>query len=187
MGHPVKFNARKICVRKFLQQIDTLRTLDRNLREIIGKIFDCTVKLASVIAHPRKVFFARAGIDHQKVFVFAKPVNNHVVHKRSLRIKQRGILCLPNRKPRGIVHRDMLHRCNCLTASQPDVAHMTDIEDAHASPHCIVLRDNSAANRGRVLHRHVPAIELDHLRAQPAMSSVQGSFSDAWRGFDRGQ
>src|SRR5580698_2227728 len=69
---------------------------------------------------------------------------------------------------------------------QPNIPHVTDIENAHTRTHRVVLGNNPA--RRRVFHRHVPAIELHHLRAHLAMDGVQCRLAD-YRpgGFSGGQ
>src|SRR5438309_9538843 len=59
---------------------------------------------------------------------------------------------------------------------------MANVEDASGSPHCHVLGDNPG-----ILNRHVPAIEIDHLRAQLSVSGIERGFADCGRGFDRRQ
>jgi hypothetical protein len=72
----------------------------------------------------------------------------------------------------------VLHRSQRLRPRQPNVAHVADIEDAHARAHRHVLVDDSAADRRGILHGHVPAVEVDHLRAHLAMDGVQRGLAD---------
>ena len=72
-------------------------------------------------------------------------------------------------------------RMCCTASSEPrpaklDVAHVADVEEAHAGAHGHVLGDQA-----RILDRHIPAAEVDHLRAKPSMQAVQWSFAE----FDR--
>jgi hypothetical protein len=64
---------------------------------------------------------------------------------------------------------------------------VANVENADASAHRHVFGDYAAANRSRILNRHVPAIEIDHLRAQLAVSGIKRSFANYGCGFDRGQ
>ena len=178
---PVELHRAQIGVGQLLQKIHALRTLDRNLREVVRQILDRAVELARIVAHPVEILFARAGVDHEQVFVFAEAVDDHVVHERSLRIEQRRILRLPDRQPRRVVHRDVLHRRERLRSGQADVAHVADVEDADAGAHRHVLVDDAAAERGGIFDRHVPAVELHHLRAHLAMDGVQRGFADGGR------
>jgi hypothetical protein len=64
---------------------------------------------------------------------------------------------------------------------------VADIEDAYASAYRHVLVDDSAADRGRILDRHIPPIEVDHLRAHLTMDRIQRGFANGGRGFNRRQ
>jgi len=72
----------------------------------------------------------------------------------------------------------MLHRGQRLRPGQADIAHVADIENAHAGAHRHVLVDDTAADRSGIFHWHIPAVELDHLRAHLAMDGVQRSLAD---------
>jgi hypothetical protein len=45
-----------------------------------------------------------------------------------------------------------------------------------------VLIDDAATDRRGILHRHVPAVEVDHLRPHLAMHSIQRSLADSGNG-----
>src|ERR1043166_5055561 len=64
---------------------------------------------------------------------------------------------------------------------------MADVEDSHARAHRHVLCDYAAANACGIFNRHVPAVELNHLRAELPVRSVERSFADCGCGFDRRQ
>ena len=67
----------------------------------------------------------------------------------------------------------------CCTASSDagpaklDFAHVAHVEQSHAGAHRHVLGDQAAA-RARVLDRHVPAAEVDHLGLEGAVRGVEG-------------
>ena len=77
----------------------------------------------------------------------------------------------------SIVHRDVLNGRKGIKAAKADVAHVADVEDAHAGAHSIMLGDD-AAGRG-ILDRHVPAIEFDHLRAHRTMNGIKCGLADS--------
>ena len=81
--------------------------------------------------------------------------------------------------PGGVVHGDVLHRFERLRAGDADVAHVADVEDADAVADGEVLLHQSAD--GGVLHRHVPAVEIDHFRAHLAMDGIQSGLAN-WCG-----
>ena len=72
-------------------------------------------------------------------------MDDHVVDKRSLGIKQRGVLRLADSQPRRIIHGDVLHRGQRLRPGQANVSHVADVEDAYAGAHSHVLGNDSAA------------------------------------------
>ena len=112
-------------------------------------------------------------------------MDDHVVHESPLRIEQRRILRLPDGQLRGVVHGNVLDRRQRFRSGQADVAHVADVEDAHASPHRVVLGHDSAG-RG-IFDRHVPAVEFDHFRAHLAMHGIKCSLPNSWGGFNCGQ
>src|SRR5215472_12842077 len=82
----------------------------------------------------------------------------------------------------------MLYRGQRFRASKADVAHVADVEDADARANGHVLVDDAAADSGGVFDWHVPAVELHHLCAHPAMDGVQRRFANQRRsGFSSGQ
>ena len=81
----------------------------------------------------------------------------------------------------------MLDGSQRLRTGESNVAHVADVKNAHAGAHRHVLGNDSAANRSRVFNRHIPAVEIDHLRAQGAVSGVERGFANDGCGFDRGQ
>ena len=83
---PIKSHCRKIGVGQLLENINASRALNRNLGKVIRKILHLAVELAGIVADPAEIFFAGAGIDDQKIFLFPEPVNDHVVNKRTLGI-----------------------------------------------------------------------------------------------------
>jgi len=69
-----------------------------------------------------------------------------------------------------------------FAASQANVAHVAYVEDANTGAHRHML-----GNDAGILDRHIPAVELDHLRAQSAMNAVERSFANRGSGVYRGQ
>ena len=107
-------------------------------------------------------------------------MHDHVVYKRPLRIEQRRILRLADGEPRRIVHGNVLNRSQRLRPLQANIAHVRDVEDANAGANCVVLGNNAA--RRRIFDRHIPAIEVDHLRAHLAMHGVERGLANGRRG-----
>jgi len=69
--------------------------------------------------------------------------------------------------------------CQRLRPCQADIAHVADVENAHARSHRIVLGHDPA--HGRVFDRHLPAIKFDHFGAHLAMDRIERGLADGWR------
>ncbi len=89
---------------------------------------------------------------------------------------------LPNRQLRRVIHRDMLHRGQRRRAAQLNVAHVADIEDAHAGAYGKML-----GGQAGIFDRHVPTAKVDHLRAELAMGGVQGGLAENGSRYGAGQ
>src|SRR6185437_13755339 len=152
--------------------------------EVIAQIFGGAIEAANVVAHPVEVLFAGTGIDDQQEFALPQAVHDDVVHEGALRIEQGGVLSLPNGQPRGIVHSDVLGRFQRLRAGNADITHVADVKNTDASTHSQVF--GNQATGGRVLDRHVPAVEFHHLGAHAAMHGVEGGLAHGGSGFDAG-
>jgi hypothetical protein len=98
--------------------------------------------------------------------VLAQPMHDDVVDERAFGIQHRRIVRLANRQLRGIVHGDVLDRCERATrmfaASQPDIAHMTDVKQPNTAADSLMFRDQAAARW--ILDGHIPAAKIHHFR-----------------------
>ena len=88
------------------------------------------------------------------------------------RRQQRGVVRLPIRQPRRIIHGDLLHRGQRTRPAKLNLAHMAHVEEAHARAHGHVL-GNQAAARAGILDRHIPSAKVHHLGFQCAMRGVE--------------
>ncbi len=167
MREPIVLDRSQIRIRKLLRHIHRARPLNRQLCVRVAQVFDHAVEILGVLAHPPNVFFPCPRVNHQQVILFAEPVHNDIVHKRAFRIKHRRIMRLSNRQQGSVVHAEMLHGCERPARFVPgpdaNVAHVAHVKNANAVSNRFVLRDKSATRR--VLDGHVPAAEIDHLRA----------------------
>src|ERR1700683_4294803 len=119
-------------------------------------------------------------------------MDDHVVDEGSLRIEECRILRLAKGKARRAVHRNMLHGGEGSGASEADIAHVADVEDADAGADGHVLVDDATTDRCGALDRHIPAVKLHHLRAHLPMNGVQRGLANrlgnrARNGFGGGQ
>ena len=76
-------------------------------------------------------------------------MHNHVVYKSSLRVEHRGVLRLPDRQLRCIIHAEVLdggeRAARSFSGVDADVAHVDDVEHPNASAHCLVFGHQAAA------------------------------------------
>ena len=79
-------------------------------------------------------------------------------------------------EPRGVVRGDVLDRLQRVAAGDFDLAHVADVEQPGARAHRHVLVGDAG-----VFDRHVPAAELDHPRAERAMSRVERGLLESAR------
>ena len=119
---------------------------------------------------PGEVLVAVAGIDHQQELLVALPVHQEVIDKGAVFIEEGRVVDLPDDQLGDGVGREVLDQGQGPGALHPDLTHVTDIEQPGPGAHRLVLREDAR----RVLHRHVPAAEVDHLGVQGAMGCVEG-------------
>ena len=136
-------------------------------------MFEAATEVAGIVADPAKIFLARARIDDEKIILRAKAMHDHVVDECSIRIEERRVLRLAHGQLRGVVHRNVLDGGEGLRAGEQNVAHVTDVKNTNTRADRDVLVDDAAANRGRIFNGHIPAVEIDHLRAHVAMDAVE--------------
>ncbi len=110
-------------------------------------------------------------VDAQEIMIVRDFVDQDVVDESAVFIQQRRVLGLPVLQLRSVVHGDVLHQIQRLRPAHFDLAHVADVEQADALAHGAMLVDDAG-----VFDRHVPAAEIDHLRAHAAMHGVQRSF-----------
>ena len=79
---------------------------------------------------------------------------------------ERRVLRLADRETPGVIAGQRLNRGQGIPPRQLDLSHVADVEQAAARAHRLVLVENAL-----VLHRHIPAGEIDHPAAMGAMGS----------------
>ena len=103
--------------------------------------------------------------------VVGESIDEHVIDERPGGRHERGVLCLPDRQPGGIVARERLDEREGVPARDLDLAHVADVEQASSGPHRQVLVGDAG-----VLDRHVPAGELHHPAAAGSMPGIERCF-----------
>jgi len=74
----------------------------------------------------------------------------------------------------------VLDRDECPGAGEADIAHVADVKipTPLRTARCSLTMPQRWR---RDIRRHIPAVELDHLRTHLAMDGIQRSFTDWWR------
>ena len=134
-----------------------------------------------VFSRTQLMSFSRVpALMTSRIVVLAQAMNDHVVHKRPLRIKQRRIVRLTDRQLRRIVHAEVLHRSERAARrtprANPNVAHVANVENCHTEPRTALCSATKPAAR-RILDGHIPAAKIDHFRAQPPVHGVERRLS----------
>ena len=103
-------------------------------------------------------------------------VDQDVVDESAVLVEQAGVLRLADLQLVDGVGGDEIGELGGFRPANFDLAHVADIEEADRVAHGVVLVDDAG-----VLDGHVPAAEIDHLRAQGAMDRVQGCGAESRR------
>ena len=107
------------------------------------------------------------GVDAEEEGIVRHFVDQDIVHEAAVFIKQAGVLRLPVLQFRDGVGGGEVHEFHGFRAANLDLAHVADVEHTYGFAHGMVLIDEA-----RVLDGHVPAAEIDHLRARGAVHLI---------------
>ena len=175
---PVVLDARDIDARQRLQHLASDRALQGDQRVARTRVDRSGVPDAlDILRNPVEVLDDVRGIDHQHEVIVCQPVGQHIVDERPGGGCQRGILGLVGRQPRGVVGGDVLDSLQRVRTGNLDFAHVRDVEQSRTRANGHVLIDDAGVFDG-----HVPAGEVDHARAERAMSRVQRRLLESARG-----
>ena len=129
----------------------------------VARVFDGAIEL--VVRGDVLVILVLIGRVHaQEEMIVGDLVDQDVVDETAVLVEQPGIVRLADLQLRGGVGRDVIDQLQRFRPANFDLAHVADVEQAHALAHGVVLIDDAG-----VVDRHVPAAEIDHLRAHSAM------------------
>ena len=119
------------------------------------------------------------GVDHDAVPVAAdaaaKAVDDHVVDDPARLIEDERVARPAHRQPVEVQAGQPLDAGGGPGAGNVDLPHVADVEQAGRRAHGAVLGDDA-----RVLHRHAPAREGDHARAEPFVGGMQRGAAQRW-------
>ena len=182
MREPVVLQVGEVHAGQRLQHRFGLRTLDGDERVAGTRVHgDGIADAGDVRLNPAPVLLDVAGVDDEQEVLGRPPVDEDVVDDRALWRRQRRVLDLPDREPRGVVARQLLDGRQGIRAGDLDLAHVADVEQPDALAHREVLGRDAG-----VLDGHVPAAERHHARAQRDVRGVEGGFPERRSGSGRG-
>ena len=145
------------------------RPLQRQLGIVVAGVIHFS--LESILRlDVREILLAIGSVDADEVMSIGELVDDNVIHEGALLGEQGGVLRLPHRETGGIVAGDLLHQVQRLRPANLNFPHVAYVEQARRRAHGQMLGDDAA-----VLHRHVPAGKVDHLRFQGAVGGVERS------------
>ena len=166
---PVVLDSAQVHAGQLLQRRSGLRPLDGNLRVVVAHVGDVQpAHAADRLPHPLHILLACACVDDDQPVILAQLVQHHIIDERPVRIQHRRVMCLPDLELAGIVHQQLLHRGQRVRPAQLNIAHVANVEDAHARSYGHVLGDEPL-----VLHRHIPSAEVHHLGLVRVVGGMQ--------------
>ena len=113
----------------------------------------------------------RAGrVDDQEVALRAEAVDDQVVEHAARVVAEERVLRVADPEPRDVVHHELLADGRRRRTAHLDLAHVADVEKPGPLAHRVMLIEHA-----RILHRHVPSAEIDHLGPHAAMRCVERS------------
>ena len=144
------------------------RPLEGELGVDVALVLDLDVEALGVAGDPGEVLVVVGRVDHEEVLLRTHAVDQHVVDEGRLRRHQGRVLDLPRGELGGVVRGEPLDVGQGVLARDQDLAHVADVEEPGLGPDGHVL-----GNDARVLDRHLPAAELDHLSAELLVELVE--------------
>jgi hypothetical protein len=107
---------------------------------------------------------------HDEEHLVLPLVDEEVVDRVAVRLAEQRVPDRPFRDLRAEVRRDPVDELHAVVARHAHAPHVREVEEPGLRAHGPDLVEDRA-----VLHRHVPAAELDHLRAERDVEIVEGS------------
>ena len=122
-----------------------------------------------LFADPRQVLVAGGRVHHQAEPVLGHEIDDQVVDHPALRVEHAGVQRLARLLQLvDVVRHQVAQEFTDAGAGEVDHGHVRDVEHAGRLAHQVVLVELRT-----VVDRHVPAAEIDHLRAERAVGLVE--------------
>jgi hypothetical protein len=159
---------RRVRIAEGADESGRLRALDRDERVVGGAVRDARARPGARL-RPGEVLRSVRSVDDEEVVVLGSAVDEQVVYERPAVRQKRGVLNSPVRELRHVVRGDSLERREGLRPGDLELAHVRDIKETDALANRAMFLENAG-----VLHRHLPAAEVDQTRAELAVDLVKG-------------
>jgi len=127
-----------------------------------------------VLLHPGKILVDLPRVDDEEVPELPDAIDNQVVDDPTGFIEQKGVLALADSEPVHIVGQHVIQPRRRGRSFSHELTHVRDVEDAELPAHRVVLLDNA-----RILDRHGPTAEIDHLRTETDVFGVKRSLFES--------
>ena len=142
------------------EPLDRARALHGDERVLVGDVAHVGAGDLALL-QPREVGLAVRGVDDEEIGALVEPVDDEVVDDAAVLVREQRVLRLAGRELVDVVRERRLQEVAGARPFDLELAHVRDVEHAGVGPHGAVLVDDAG-----VLHRHLPARERDHLRAE---------------------
>jgi hypothetical protein len=124
----------------------------------LGALTNLDAEPGGLLAHPREVLVARAGVDDRAEGGLAEKIDDEIVDDAGRLIEHAAVERLARQlQLADVVGEEPEEKRPDAGALEIDDAHVRDVEDTGAAAHRVML-----GNLGAVLQRHVPAAEIHH-------------------------
>ncbi len=156
---------------RLLEDFGGAGTLQRDHRQRFADVVHLGVG-RFVSGQPLPVLLAVGGVDDEQEVVASEHIQVGVVDGAAVLVGDDRILGMARHQCPGIVGQRLEEERFGAAAGDAEAAHVGDVEQSGMAARGEVLADDP----GRVLHRHVPAAEPDHLGARRLVPAVQDGF-----------
>jgi hypothetical protein len=157
---------RDLTIGKGVYQGNGRGTLDRDQRGFEGLVFEEHIRRPAagtqVVPHPGKILGAVGRVHDDDELVRGDPVHDDIIdYTAGVPAQQRVLRAAALRgQAADVVDGQVLKVIGGAGAADPHAAHVRHVEQARPLTHRAALRQNAG-----VLHRHLPAGELDEAAA----------------------
>ena len=143
-------------------------TLHGKLAVVVRQVVYLHIVALGGVLYPGKVFGDVAGIDYKEILVFGEAVYQQVVHYSAVGVEHHAVQDIAVADFGDVVGEYVVDEAPGVGAFDVDLAHVADVEHAHALAHGVVLLDNAF-----VLDGHVKSGKGTHLCVKGQVQVVQ--------------